>query len=68
MKLKEFAEVYVGNFNVIDDATDEYLLTDINDETYEADPFRVFDDIEIQLITIRNNKTTIFCIKTKNSK
>ena len=59
MKLKEFVDLYYGNFNVRRKYDTEYLLIKVNHEIYEAHVFREFDELEIKLINNRDNNITI---------
>ena len=59
MKLKEFVDLYYGNFNVRRKYDTEYLLIKVNHEAYKASIFRKFDDLEIKLINNCNNNVTI---------
>ena len=59
MKLKEFVDLYYGNFNVRREHDTEYLLVKVNHETYKASIFREFDELEIKLIHNRDNDSNI---------
>ena len=59
MKLKEFVDLYYGNFNVRRKYDTEYLLIKVNHETYKASIFREFDELEIKLINSCNGNVTI---------
>ena len=59
MKLKEFVDLYYGNFNVRRKYDTEYLLIKVNNETYQASIFREFDELDIKIIHNRDNNITI---------
>ena len=59
MKLKEFVDLYYGNFNVRRKYDTEYIFQKCNNETYQASIFREFDELEIKLINNCNGNVTI---------
>ena len=59
MRLKEFVDLYYGNFNLRRKYDTEYIFQKCNNETYQASIFREFDELDIKIIHNRDNNITI---------